>query len=78
MNGIKTCSCPNPNCSEPTGELSFKRNTCGTRSEVTVLGENGSRSQEMLQIVLGIGEMECLELVKWWVCMRLYKWLCLQ
>ena len=73
MKGIKTCSCPNPICSEPTGELAFNIKTCGARSEVTVLREpwvkeprNASDSaQDCPNGVLGIGEIECLELVKW-------------
>ena len=71
----KTCFCPNPICSEPTGELKYNIKTCDARSEVTVLKEHWVKKPNMLQIVLGTAQMDCLELVKWWACMKLCKWL---
>ena len=55
-------------CSEPTGELAFNVKACGAMSEVNVLKEPRNASDSARGCpngVLGIGGMDCLELVKW-------------
>ena len=69
MTTKKMCFCLNCMCIELNGVLAFNVRMCDARSEVTVLSEQWIKGPTgMLETVLGIVQMECLELCKWSAC----------